>query len=57
MFIKSFEDSKTYDLDIVVRYLKRTIDVIPIQYEYNYEKGVSDGLIKALDLIESDNLE
>lgn len=40
------------DPDKVVVQLERAIDDIPIQYEYNYEKGVSDGLLKALDIVE-----
>lgn len=40
------------DPDKVVVQLERALDDIPIQYEYNYEKGVIDGLIKALDIVE-----
>ncbi len=40
------------DPDKIVERLEKVVNDIPIQYEYNYEKGVIDGLLKALDIIE-----
>ena len=40
-----------YDVDMVVAKLEEKADSIPIQYEYNYEKGISDGIGDAIDIV------
>lgn len=45
------DQSTAYDIDKVVEQLEREGDKIPIQYEYNYEKGVADGLCRASDIV------
>ena len=39
-----------YDLDKVMEQLEAISDKIPLQYEYNYEKGMSDGINEAIEI-------
>lgn len=40
------------DADAVVRQLEAAVNKIEMQYEYNYEKGLSDGLVRAIEIVE-----
>lgn len=41
-----------YDPNKVVEQLEVISDKIPLQYEYNYEKGMSDGIYDAIEVVE-----
>lgn len=45
--------STTYDVDRVVEQLEKMYSEIPFQYESNYEDGLSDGLLKAIEIVKS----
>lgn len=45
------EQPTAYDPDKVVEQLEAIGDQIEIQYEYNYEKGLSDGIEKAIEIV------
>lgn len=52
MLIKAFADSKpAYDQEAVVAELEKEYNNIPFQYECNYEDGLSDGLLKAIEIV------
>ena len=40
-----------YDVDKVVEGLEKISNDIPLQYEYNYEEGLSDGIDKAIEIV------
>lgn len=40
-----------YDVDAVVKQLEAVDNQIEIQYENNYEKGLSDGIEKAVEIV------
>ena len=40
-----------YDPDKVVEQLEKAVNDIPLQYENNYDKGVSDGISKAIEIV------
>lgn len=42
-----------YDVDAVVERLETEDSKIEIQYEYNYEKGLSDGIGKAIEIVKA----
>lgn len=42
-----------YDVDAVVKRLETEDSKIEIQYEYNYEKGLSDGIGKAIEIVKA----
>ena len=46
-----------YDVDMVVAKLEEKADSISIQYEYNYEKGISDGIGDAIDIVRKGGVE
>ena len=46
-----------YDISKVVAELEEKADSIPIQYEYNYEKGISDGIGDAIDIVRKGGVE
>ena len=56
--IKLVENQPTaYDVDMVVAKLEEKADSISIQYEYNYEKGISDGIGDAIDIVRKGGVE
>lgn len=42
-----------YDVDRVVEQLETEDSKIEIQYENNYEKGISDGIGKAIEIVKA----
>ena len=40
-----------FDVDKVVEQLEEIDNQMQIQYEYNYEKGISDGINKAIEIV------
>ncbi len=46
-----------YNVEKVVAELEEKADSIPIQYEYNYEKGISDGIGDAIDIVKRGGVE
>ena len=42
-----------YDPDKVVEELEEISNDIPLQYEYNYEKGLLDGIDKAIEIFKA----
>lgn len=52
MMKKAFEKSRPYDPNKVVEQLEVISDKIPLQYEYNYEKGMLDGINEAIEVVE-----
>lgn len=46
-----------YDPDKVVEQLEAIGDQIEIQYEYNYEKGLSDGIEKAIEIVKGGGVD
>lgn len=42
-----------YDVDRVVKRLETEDSKIEIQYENNYEKGISDGIGKAIEIVKA----
>lgn len=51
MLLKAFEESTP--LDKIVEELETEYNNIPFQYEINYEDGVSDGLLKAIERVKA----
>lgn len=47
------EQPTAYDVDAVVERLETEDSKIEIQYEYNYEKGLSDGIRKAIEIVKA----
>lgn len=47
------EQPTAYDVDAVVERLETEDSKIEIQYEYNYEKGLSDGIGKAIEIVKA----
>lgn len=45
--------STAYDVDKVVERLETEDSKIEIQYENNYEKGLSDGIGKAIEIVKA----
>lgn len=50
-FSRIMEQPTAYDADKVVEKLEAEGNKIEIQYEYNYEKGLLDGIGKAIEII------
>lgn len=46
-----------YDLDKVVKQLEKAVNDIPLQYEYNYDKGVIDGISKAIEIVKAGGVD
>ena len=46
-----------YDLDKVVKQLQKAVNDIPLQYEYNYDKGVIDGISKAIEIVKAGGVD
>ena len=46
-----------YDPDKVVEQLEKAVNDIPLQYENNYDKGVSDGISKAIEIVKCGGLD
>ena len=46
-----------YNVEKVVKQLEDMSDDIELQYEYNYERGVSDGLDKAIEIVKQGGIE
>lgn len=51
------EQPTAYDVENVVEQLQNMSNGIPLQYEYNYEQGVSDGLDKAIEIVKQGGIE
>lgn len=50
------EQATAYDVDKVVEELEKISNDIPLQYEYNYEAGLSDGIEKAIEIVKQDGV-
>ena len=48
---------KIYDVDKVVEQLEAEDSKIEIQYENNYEKGLSDGIGKAIEIVKAGGID
>lgn len=48
---------KIYDVDKVVEQLETEDSKIEIQYENNYEKGLSDGIGKAIEIVKAGGID
>lgn len=48
---------KIYDVDKVVEQLEVENSKIEIQYENNYEKGLSDGIGKAIEIVKAGGID
>ena len=46
-----------YDVDAVVKQLEAVDNQIEIQYENNYEKGLSDGIEKAVEIVKGGGVD
>lgn len=46
-----------YDVDPVVKQLEAVDNQIEIQYENNYEKGLSDGIEKAVEIVKGGGVD
>ena len=46
-----------YDVDAVVERLETEVSKIEIQYENNYEKGLSDGIGKAIEIVKGGGVD
>lgn len=46
-----------YEPDKVVKQLEAISDKIQLQYEYNYEKGMSDGIYDAIEIVKGGRIE
>lgn len=57
--ILDFVDSQptAYDVDAVVEQLEAEGSKIEIQYENNYEKGLSDGIGKAIEIVKGSGID
>ena len=46
-----------YDVEAVVKQLEAVDNQIEIQYENNYEKGLSDGIEKAVEIVKGGGVD